>query len=65
MRLNDIPALFSEGVEMEPHDPAKARWLNIEARKLRLRVTWPGIFGRLRDRLKSPPPAETRLRASH
>lgn len=53
IRFSDIPALFSEGAEPKADDPAKAWWPYVETKKRRLKMAWPGFFGRLTDRTKN------------
>ncbi len=53
IRLEDVPALFSEGPELEPPETTKALWPRVEAEKLRLTARWTQCFTRLADRSKN------------
>ena len=60
VRLNDVPALFSEGVTPAPQDSARAWWPHVQAKRLRLRMPGLGLFRRMTKRstefLASPQP---------
>jgi hypothetical protein len=55
IRVADVPALFSEGVELEPQDPAQAWWHRVEAGRLRVKLAWPGFWQRRGERSKALP----------
>ncbi len=43
IRLDDVPALFSEGPEPEAHESAKTWWPHVETQKLRAKMAWPSV----------------------
>ena len=53
IRLDDVPALFSEGPEPETQTTPKIIWPRAEAKKLRLTARWAEFASRLADRSKS------------